>query len=399
MLFQARMGTFATFALGGLLCGIWVARMPALSAKFGIGSGEVGVVLLVWGVAALIAMQGLRGVIARAGSRVALRVSAPLAATTAGLVAVAPTYELLLVAIALFGMAFGVMDVSMNAQASVVERAHGRPLMSGMHAGWCVGAMTGGLLGSLTAALGLSFTQSVLASAVVGLPAALLTGPAYLADPPAPVVVAGARRSRLPMTVYLIGGLAFLAFMAEGTIADWSGLLLHDELNASEAVAALGYPLFELAMLCGRLVGDRVRQRLGTRRLLALAGLGTAGSMSVVLLAPSTPVALAGFFLTGSAVCTVIPTMVSLAGTIAPGRSAASVAQVGAMGYGGLLLGPMMIGFLADRTSLRLALGLVLVLSLLVSLGVRFLPADDGTDIAASAPEPAGTPAPELIAA
>jgi hypothetical protein len=291
------------------------------------------------------------------------------------------------------------MDVSMNAQASVVERAYGRPLMSGMHAGWCVGAMTGGLLGSLTATLGLSFTQAVLASAVVGLPAALLTGPAYLADPPAPAVVAGARRARLPMTVYLIGALAFLAFMAEGAIADWSGLLLHDELSASEAVAALGYPLFEFAMLCGRLVGDRVRLRLGTRRLLVLAGLGTAGSMSVVLLAPSTPVALAGFFLTGSAVCTVIPTMVSLAGTIAPGRSAASVAQVGAMGYGGLLLGPMVIGFLADRTSLRLGLGLVLVLSLLVSLGVRFLPADDETDIATSAPESIGTPAPELIAA
>jgi MFS family permease len=399
MLFRARMGTFATYALGGLLCGMWVTRMPALSAKFGIGSGEVGIVLLTWGVAALIAMQGLRGIMGRAGSRVVLRVSAPLAASTAALVAVAPTYELLLVAIALFGMAFGVMDVSMNAQASVVERAYGRPLMSGMHAGWCVGAMTGGLLGSLTATLGLSFTQAVLASAVVGLPAALLTGPAYLADPPAPAVVAGARRARLPMAVYLIGALAFLAFMAEGAIADWSGLLLHDELSASEAVAALGYPLFEFAMLCGRLVGDRVRLRLGTRRLLVLAGLGTAGSMSVVLLAPSTPVALAGFFLTGSAVCTVIPTMVSLAGTIAPGRSAASVAQVGAMGYGGLLLGPMVIGFLADRASLRLGLGLVLVLSLLISLGVRFLPADGETDIAASAPESTGTPAPELIAA
>jgi MFS family permease len=187
--------------------------------------------------------------------------------------------------------------------------------------------------------------------------------------------------------------------MAEGAIADWSGLLLHDELSASEAVAALGYPLFELAMLCGRLVGDRVRLRLGTRRLLALSGLGTAGSMSVVLLAPSTPVALAGLFLTGSAICTVVPTMVSLAGTVAPGRSADSVAQVGAMGYGGLLLGPMAIGFLADRTSLRLGLGLVLVLSLLLSLGVRLLPVADDTDIATSAPEPAGTPAPELIAA
>jgi MFS family permease len=401
MLLRARVGTSLTFALGGLLCGLWVARMPALSAKFGIGSGQVGIVLLTWGVAALVAMQGLRGIISRAGSRRVLRICAPLAAVGAGLVAVAPTYELLLAAVAVFGMAFGVMDVSMNAQASVVERAHGRPLMSGMHAGWCVGAMSGGLFGSLTASLGLSFTQSVLASAIVALPAALLIGPAYLADPAASATAAGGRRQRLPMAVYVLGGLAFLAFMAEGAVADWSGLLLHDELRATEAVAALGYPLFELAMLCGRLVGDRVRLRLGTRRLLIGSGLCTAVAVSVVVLAPSTPIALAGFFLTGSAICTVVPTMISLAGTAAPGRSAASVAQVGAMGYGGLLLGPMVIGFLAERTSLRLGLAIVVVLALTIALGVRFLRVTDTTtDLAAPATEPAGEePAPELIAA
>jgi MFS family permease len=407
MLSRARVGTFLTFALGGLLCGIWVARMPALSAKFGIGSGEVGIVLLVWGVAAIIAMQALRGIIARAGSRAVLRIAAPLAAGTAGLVAVAPTYVLLLVAIALFGMAFGIMDVSMNAQASVVERAHGRPLMSGMHAGWCVGAMSGGLLGSLTAALGMSFTQAVLAAAVIALPSASLVATTYLPDPadadPAGPAAERGRRIRLPRVVYLIGGLAFVAFMAEGAIADWSGLLLHDELSASETVAALGYPLFELAMLGGRLVGDRLRLWLGTTRLLALSGLGTAAAVSGVLLAPSTPVALLGFVLTGAMICTVVPTMVSLAGTAAPGRSAASVAQVGAMGYGGLLLGPIVIGFIADRTSLRTGLGIVVVLALLIAAGARMLPVGERSDVAAGTPEPepepAGDAVPELAAA
>ncbi|MBC6459342.1 MFS transporter [Actinomadura sp. HBU206391] len=399
MLFRARLGTFLAFALGGLLCGVWVARMPALSAKFDIGARDIGIVLLIWGVAAIIAMQGLRGVIARTGSRAVLRIAAPLAAVTAALVAVAPTYGLLLVAIALFGMAFGVMDVSMNAQASVVERAHGRPLMSGMHAGWCVGALSGGLFGSLTALLHLSFTRAVLAAAVLALTAALLIGRMYLADPPAVMARDGERRARLPMVVYLIGTLTFLAFMAEGAIADWSGLLLHDELRASEAVAALGYPLFELAMLSGRLVGDRLRVLLGTRLLLTLGGLLTAAAMSVVLLAPSTPVALIGFFLTGTAVCTVVPTMVSLSGTVAPGRSAAAIAQVGTMGYGGLLLGPMVIGLLADRTSLRMGLTIVVALALMIAVGARFLPVTERTDFAASDPGPATDSVPELVAA
>ncbi|MCW2918661.1 MAG: major facilitator superfamily 1 [Actinomycetia bacterium] len=396
---RARLGTFLTFALGGLICGVWVARMPALSAKFGIGTGEIGVVLLTWGVAATVAMQGMRGVISRTDSRTMLRVAAPLAAGTAALLALAPTYGLLLGAVALFGMAFGVMDVSMNAQGSVVERAYGRPLMSGMHAGWCAGAMTGGLLGVLTAALGLSFTSSVLVAALIALPAALAIGRTYIAEQTSlTVVTEKGRRGRLPMAVYLIGALAFLAFMAEGAIADWSGLLLHDELGTTEAVAALGYPLFETAMLCGRLVGDRLRTRLGTRRLLALSGVGTAGAMSIVLLAPSTPMALVGFFLTGAMVCTVVPTMISLAGTVAPGQSAASVAQVGAMGYGGLLLGPVVIGFISEATSLRTGLGIVLALALLIAAATRFLPISAQTDVAAPV-APAQQPEPELIAA
>jgi hypothetical protein len=296
-------------------------------------------------------------------------------------------------------MAFGVMDVSMNAQGSVVERAYGRPLMSGMHAGWCAGAMTGGLLGVLTAALGLSFTPSVFIAALIALPATLAVGRTYIAEQASPMVVTEeGRPGRLPMAVYLIGALAFLAFMAEGAIADWSGLLLHDELGTTEAVAALGYPLFETAMLCGRLVGDRLRTRLGTRRLLALSGVGTAGAMSIVLLAPSTPMALVGFFLTGAMVCTVVPTMISLAGTVAPGQSAASVAQVGAMGYGGLLLGPVVIGFISEATSLRTGLGIVLALALLIAAATRFLPISAQTDVAAPV-APAQQPEPELIAA
>jgi MFS family permease len=383
MLSRARMGTFLTFALGGLLCGVWVARMPALKAKFDLTTGSVGFMLLVWGLAAIVAMQGLRGVIARTDSRTVLRIAAPLAAISAALIGLAPTYPLLIAAVALFGMTFGVMDVSMNAQGSVVEQAYGRPLMSGMHAGWCVGAMSGGLLGALTAALHLSFTQSVLLAALIALPLTLWVGRTYIADPVVTAAQHAARtRARLPLVVYLIGGLAFLAFMAEGAIADWSGLLLHENLGAAEAVAALGYPLFEGAMLCGRLVGDRLRSRLGTRVLLIGAGMGTAVGATIVVTAPVIPVALAGFFLTGLMVCTVVPTMISLAGTVAPGQSSTSVAQVGAMGYGGLLLGPVVIGFLAEAGSVRTGMSIIIGLAVLMTVGFRFIPIPRATDLA-----------------
>lgn len=398
MLSRARLGTFLTFAAAGLMSGVWVVRMPALKERFALDAGGIGIVLLVWGIAAVVTMQGLRGVISRVGSRAALRVAAPLTAVSLALVAFAPSHPLLLAGVALFGMAFGVTDVAMNAQASVVERAHGRPLMSGMHAGWCLGAMTGGLLGSGTAALGWSFTASVLTAALVSLPLTLMLGRAYLPDPQSPQEASEGRRKRLPLLVYLLGALTFLAFMTEGAIADWSGLFLHDDLHASEALAALGYPLFEAAMLCGRIFGDRLRVLLGTRVLLAAAGAGTSAGMAVVLLAPGLPMALAGFFLTGLAVCTIVPTMLSLAGTAAPGRASAAVAQVGAMGYGGLLLGPVLVSAVAEASSIRAGLWLVVALSAVIAISARFLPLRRSADLAA-APLPERHPEYEPLAA
>jgi MFS family permease len=127
-------------------------------------------------------------------------------------------------------------------------------------------------------------------------------------------------------------------------------------------------------MLAGRLAGDRLRRRIGARRLLTYAGLGTAAAVTVVVLAPAAEVAIAGFVLTGLAICTVIPTTISVAGTVSPGRSAGAVTQVGAMGYGGLVLGPVVIGFLADVSSLRAGLAVAGVLGLLIAAGARYVP-------------------------
>ena len=374
VLTQARLGTVLTFALAGMLCGIWVSRTPALADRFGLSDGSVGVAILVWGIGAIIAMQGLRGVMARAGSGAVLRVAAPLTAVSMLLIALAPSWPLLLAAVAMFGMAFGLTDVGMNAQGTAVERSYGRPVMNAMHAGWCAGAISGGLLGALSASVGMSFGQTLFSGGMLAFPATLAIGRTYIPDDRTAPDGAAPRRSRLPLVVYLIGGLAFAAFMMEGSIADWSGLYLSRELGAGEAVGALGYPLFEAAMLTGRLVGDRLRGRLGTRRLLTYAGLATAGAVTIVVLAPVAKVALLGFFLTGLAICTVIPTTISVAGTVAPGRSAAAVAQVGAMGYGGLVLGPVVIGLLSDVSSLRVGLGVAAVLGLLIAAGARYVP-------------------------
>ncbi|TDD07672.1 MFS transporter [Nonomuraea deserti] len=371
----ARYGAVLTFVLAGLMVGTMTVRIPALTDKLALSEAMVGTILLVWGLGALVTMQSMRRVMARAGSRAVLRIGGPLTALSLVAVALAPDLPLLLVAVALFGMAFGVMDVAMNAQGSTVERAYGRPLMNGMHAGWCVGAISAGALGSLAIAAGLPFTANVALVGLAALPVAVLVGRTHLPEPPSTGTEQAGRR-RMPPVVYLLGAIMFFAFMVEGTVADWNGLYMRDELGAPEALAALGYPVFETGMLAARLTGDRLRARFGVRGMLTVSGVATAGFFAVVLVAPAALVAVAAMFFVGLGVATISPLTLSLAGT-ATGTPGPAIAQAGAMGYAGLLLGPVVIGFLSDSTSLRTALGVAVVLGVLIALASRLLPREE----------------------
>lgn len=375
----ARYGAVLTFVLAGLLVGTMTVRIPALTDKLGLSESAVGVVLLAWGVGALITMQSMRRIMARAGSKTVLRIGGPLTALGLVGVAFAPNLPLLLAASVFFGMAFGMVDIAMNAQGSTVERAYGRPLLNGMHAGWCVGAISAGALGSLSIALGLSFTVNVALVGLVSLPVTVLLGRTYLPEAPAARTAAKAGR-RLPPVVYLLGAIMFFAFMVEGTVADWNGLFMRDTLGAPEALAALGYPVFEVGMLVARLTGDRLRTRFGVRGIMTASGVATAGFFAVVLVAPAPLVAVVTMFFVGLGVATISPMTLSLAGT-ATDNPGPAIAQAGAMGYAGLLLGPVVIGFLTDATSLRAALGIAVVLGVAIAVAARFLPRQEPTSV------------------
>ncbi|MEV0230383.1 MFS transporter [Nonomuraea sp. NPDC050786] len=391
---SARYGAILTFVLGGLMVGTMTVRIPAMTDKLHLSESTVGTILLVWGLGALVTMQSMRKVMARAGSRTMLRIGGPLTALGLVAVAFAPNLPLLLAAVAFFGMAFGTVDVAMNAQGSTVEQAYGRPLMNGMHAGWCVGAISAGALGSLAIAVGLPFTANVALIGLVSLPVMVVLGRTYLPEPPATGTVTAARR-RMPPIVYLLGAIMFFAFMVEGTVADWNGLYMRNELGAPEALAALGYPVFEVGMLVARLTGDRLRTRFGVRGMLTVSGVATAGFFAAVLLAPAALVAVFTMFFVGLGVATISPLTLSLAGT-ATDTPGPAIAQAGAMGYAGLLLGPVVIGFLSDATSLRTALGIGVVLGALIAFASRLLPRREAT---AFVPAPAVEPEPAKLAA
>jgi MFS family permease len=381
---RARMGVTLTFAFAGFLVGVFTARLPALVDKLTISTVQLGTVLFVWGLGGVVTMQVLRYLMARAGSATVLRIAAPVNAVSLTLVASASTYGLLLAAVALFGVAFGAVEVAAKAQASEVERSYGRPVMGGMHAGWPIGAGVGGLSAALCALLGVSHSWCLGGAAAVALPLTVVLGRTVLTMPQAG---AGARgqpkagvrpRARVRPVVYLFGLIAFAALLAEGAVTDWSGVLLHGSLGNSQAVAALAYPMFQGGMLTGRLGSDRMHAWLGARRLVMVAGLATAGGLLLATAVPQPLVVLAGVYAAGVGISPLLPLTVSLAGASDPRRSDAAIAQLSVIGYGGLLAGPAMIGGLADMMSLRVALAAVAVLLASITItAAKFLPTEN----------------------
>jgi MFS family permease len=389
---RARLGALSTFFLAGALCAVWTVRMPALKQKLDLSDAQLGLEVLGWGVGALITMLIAGRIIGRHGSRRVLRLALPGTAACLALVGLAPNFTLLIVTGLAFGLCFGLVDVSMNTQASTVERRYGRPLMGGMHAGWSLGALTGGLLGAGTAWLDLDFTAALCLVAALCVPAILAIGPLYLSEGALPRLAtssaaesaptaetvspngARARRPRLPLLVYLFGAIVFCSYLAEGAVADWSGVYLRDSLGATEVVATFGYPMFEASMFLGRMFADRLTVRFGARTLITASGLAAAAAFLLVVLAADPVYALAGFALVGLGVCAVSPLAMSLTGAAGGAHTERAIATASTLGYSGLLLGPVSIGFVSAATSLRIGYAVVIGVCVAIAVGATFVP-------------------------
>ncbi|MEU8136733.1 MFS transporter [Streptodolium elevatio] len=418
---RARLGIAGTFALAGGLCAVWTVRVPALKDKLAVSDGQLGLIVLAFGIGGVLTMGLMGRLVARYGSRRLLRTAVPLCTLAVAAIGLSPNLPTVIAAGFAFGVVFGVTDVAMNTQASLLEQRYGRSLMAGMHAGWSLGAVTGGLLGALAAKADLGFTASVVTAAAVGVPVSLWLRVTYLPDaPPArgpaeehapggptgsspdmsPGTSSGAScdkrtgrvRVTLPLVVYIAGAIAFCGYMIEGAVADWSGLYLRDTIGSAEAVAALAYPLFEAATALGRLTGDRITNRFGARAVLTASGLAAGIGLGLAVAARGTAAGLAGFFLVGLGACLIVPLAFSVGGALGgsePATAGAAIARIGAMAYTGLLLGPVVIGFIADASTLRIGLSTTLVLAVAVALGARLLPGKRHLDAHPHPAEPA----------
>ncbi|WP_375499168.1 MFS transporter [uncultured Jatrophihabitans sp.] len=370
---RAQSAVITVFFVHGLLFASWAAHIPHIKASLGLDDGSLGIALLGTPIGSVSAIAIAARLVPRLGSRRVVQISLVGYCLSGPLIGLSGSVVGLMLALFVWGLFQGILDVSMNTQAIAVEGARRRPLMNGIHAYWSVGAFAGAGAGTLGVAVGVELSLQLL---VLGIPVMIVAGlltARMLSDridaAPAGTVNLSEPIRRFSRGMLALGGIAFASMLCEGAAADWSSVYLRDSLGGSAAAAGLGYTAFALAMFVVRVGGDRLVAALPVHRLLPLLAAVAALVFLAALLIGQVAVGIAGFFVLGLGLGAVVPSAFSAAGRLPGVHPGVGVAGVSGLGWAGFVCGPPVIGQVASLTSLPVALGLVPLLVAGVAVG------------------------------
>jgi fucose permease len=373
---RARYATMAIFFIAGMMYASWGVHVPTVRDKFALSPGMLSLALFAVAGGSIFAMLINASWIARVGTRNACFAGGCGLVVFGALILVVPNFWLLLAVLALFGFGMATLDVAMNAEASAVEEALARPIMSSLHGMFSIGGMAGAAAGGALLAHGLAPALHLALAAGVSLVVLLVSLPAVLPHVPHHDEHAKASSSNRWRSgaLWTLGALALIALIAEGAMYDWATVYMRDIVRATPSVSSAAYAAFSGGMAIGRFGGDAVRARFGAPQLVfASAGLAFVG-MVMALLVPNVFVPMLGFTLMGLGLANMMPVLFAAGARVQGVTAAEGLAHVAGLAYFGLLLGPVLIGGVAQISSLPIGLCVVAACCLIITLiGPRIL--------------------------
>jgi predicted MFS family arabinose efflux permease len=361
------------FFLVGSVSGTWAARIPAIKAHLHLSAGILGLALLGPAVGAVIAMTVVGVVLVKVKPRRIVAVMfVPYGVLLYALSLVRTPWQLFATLLG-WGAAVGTIDVAMNIEAAALQDLVGRRIMSRFHAAYSLGGLAGAGGGALAAATGMSVTVNFLIVGTLVLTLGVAASSVFSRTPiRRELTSAGSElrrvRSRPKLSWSLVGlsTIAFGCFLADGAVNNWSAIYLHSSLKAGAGLAAVAYTAFSCAMAAGRLFGDHAAERIGPVRLVRYSAATATVGLAAALAAGQVTAAIAGFVLFGLGMSFVVPLVFTASAQLE--RPGPSLATVNSFGYLGLLVGPALIGGIADSIGLPAALGVIVAVSAITTV-------------------------------
>lgn len=377
---KARLATQLIFLVCGLGMSSWAPMVPFAKDRLALNDANLGLLLLLLGGGSMLMMPISGWLVGRLGSRNIISGAALVMAFTLPLLVILASTTTVALTLFMFGASIGTIDVAMNAHSLQVQNLYGRPIMSSLHGLFSVGGLLGSL--GLVFLIKLEFNP-VYATLSIATLMILITLTQFQYLFPSQIeqqaiahfsavdeksTTVNQRLGWLDSRVIFLGLMCFAIFLVEGAVLDWSAIFLRDSKGIDAEFAGTGYSAFSIAMATMRLVGDKLVARLKSKTVVVVGSLLGAVGLGTAILSPWIVGALVGFVLLGLGAANIVPVFFSQAGRL-PGISPTmSLPAITTLGYTGMLAGPALLGFIAQYSSLSIALGCLVLLLLLVAL-------------------------------
>lgn len=357
-----RLAVAAFFFIAGLNFASWASRIPDVRLKLHLSDAALGGVLFALPVGSMVSLPFAGWLVARFGSKQVISIAAIAYPISLILIGWAGTIWQLVPMVFAFGLLGNLCNIAINTQAVGVEALYGRSIMASFHGIWSMAGFTGAAIGTfvvsnnITPLLHFSFVAAACVVSVILVRKYAL--PKDAGHPDQPLFV------KPDEHLLKLGLIAFSCMVCEGTMFDWSGVYFQKVVVVPKEMTTLGYAAFMSTMAGGRFLGDWLVTRIGKKLVLESSGITIASGLLISVLFPYIVPATIGFLLVGIGVSSVVPLVYSSAGkskTLSPGVALTAVSTIGFLGF---LLGPPVVGVMAQAFSLRWSFTLIAVLGL-----------------------------------
>ena len=356
---QRRVALGALFFFMGICFASWAARIPDIQAKFQLSEGELGTLLLCLPIGSMLGLPIAGWSVHRFGSRSVILICSFTYAFTLPLIGLAPSLWTIAPVLMGFGVLGNIMNISLNTQALGLENQYGKSILASFHGIWSMAGFTGAGVGAGMIFLNFSPAAHYVVVALLSAVMILLSQKFVINDKPAPGEESGLVLRKPDALLLRIGLISFLGMMAEGCMFDWSGVYFKKIVEAEPQYVSLGYVCFMGAMASGRFVTDKASNRFGKVPVLQVSGLLIFLGLLLSVVFPNLFTAAIGFLMVGAGVASIVPVSYGIAGRSKLYSPSVALALVSTISFFGFLVGPPLIGFVAELFDLKVSFALI----------------------------------------
>ncbi|WP_348799214.1 MFS transporter [Flavobacterium adhaerens] len=351
----------------GLCFATWASRIPTIKSALNLSDGQLGTILFALPVGQLTMMYFSGKLITRFGSHRILPFAISMYAISLTNLGLAQNAWQLALGLYVFGLTGNLTNISVNTQGVYTEGLFKRTIMSSFHGMWSLAGFTGALIGLGLLALKLTtYTHFIIIACVSFILIALNFK--FLIKAKETVKPQKKKTFTKPdTTLVLLGVIGFCSMASEGIMFDWSGVFFKDIVKAPDNLVILGYTSFMIMMASGRFFGDKLINKYGRKKVMKISGIMISSGFFTAVFFPYIIPSMLAFMVIGLGVSTIVPTLYSIAGkhpTIPTGEALTTVSSVSFLGF---LMGPPVIGHIAELSSLRFSFAFIGIFGIFIA--------------------------------